>query len=97
MQRDDFIFTIGYEGSTAIVDKALRTKYGRFTSIQLYEKGLLKPAVASAIYEKNSGNDSDLVQLLERLRADLGEEMDEQKLRRIYGISLNAGDKVMLI
>ena len=87
MQRDDVVFTIGYKGNAAIIDKKLRAKYRSLSTVQLYEKGLLKPAVASAIYERENGNVSELEQLLGRFKTDFGEEMDEQKLRRIYGIA----------
>lgn len=97
MQREDFIFTIGYRGGNAVVDKKLRAKYFKLDTIQLYEQGLLKPAAASAIYALENGRPSDLAALSERFQADFGEELDEKKLRRIYGIARGSDEKVFLL
>jgi hypothetical protein len=55
--------------------------------MELYEEGLLKPAVASAIFAREQGEAAELETLLKRMTADFGEEYDEDRLRRIYGIT----------
>jgi hypothetical protein len=59
MTKVDFIFTIGYQGVSAIVDKNARKQYGKLTCKQLAEKGLFKPAFCSALYS----GDTDTVEL----------------------------------
>ena len=51
MKRDEFIFTVGFDGATAIVDGAARRKYRRYDTDQLVEAGLYKQAVFAAVYD----------------------------------------------
>jgi hypothetical protein len=51
ISRADFVFTIGYEGNVAVVDGALKKRYGSLSTEQLVERGLFKQALCSAIYE----------------------------------------------
>ncbi len=49
--RSDFLFTIGYQGSVAIVDRTAQRRYGRLTVDELLERGLYKPALSAAEYD----------------------------------------------
>ena|SRR6266403_2655404 len=60
MRRNDFVFCVGYNGGTAIVDRKLEAEFGRLRTRDLFEAGLFKPALASALFEKN---DEDLTWL----------------------------------
>ncbi len=53
ISRLDFMFTIGFQGNTAIVDGSARRAYGRLSPRELAEKGLFKPAVFGASYDKD--------------------------------------------
>ena len=57
LSREDFIFTIGYDGLVAVVDGKAKKKYGKFSTSELAEKGLFRPAYSSAVY---SGNKEEL-------------------------------------
>ena len=57
ISREDFIFTIGYDGDSAVVDSNAKKKYGKMTTSQLIEAGLFKPALCSAVY---SGSDEEI-------------------------------------
>jgi hypothetical protein len=92
MQRENFVFTIGYKDDQAIVDRRTKARYRKLDTIGLYEAGLLKPAAASAIFAKEQGDDQSLRELITRMTGDLGEDFDEARLRRIYGISRNPED-----
>lgn len=46
----DFAFTIGYEGSTAIVDGKARSQYGKLDPSDLAGRGLWRAAFASALH-----------------------------------------------
>ena len=61
IKREDFIFTVGYQGDTAIVNGELKGRYGKLQSVALAEKGLFKPAVCSALFDKN---EDDLAEVL---------------------------------
>ena len=56
LPREDFIFTIGYDGMAAVVDKRAKSTYGKLSTRELAEKGLWRPAYSSAVY---SGNDEE--------------------------------------
>jgi hypothetical protein len=59
ISRQDFTFTIGYEGNIAVVDGTLRKRYGSLTAEQLAEKQLYKQAICRAVYEQSSGKGTD--------------------------------------
>ena len=51
MKRENFIFTVGYKGKYAIVDRSSRRKYYSLSSIDLLKKGLLKFSFSAALYD----------------------------------------------
>jgi hypothetical protein len=53
ISREDFMFTAGYEGNTAIVNVRLKRSSARLSALQLAEKGLFKPAVSAAVFDKD--------------------------------------------
>jgi hypothetical protein len=53
LSREDFIFTIGYDGPQAVVDGQAKRRYGRLSTRELAEKGLFRAAYSSAVYSKN--------------------------------------------
>jgi hypothetical protein len=55
LSREDFIFTIGYDGPAAVVDGQAKKRYGLLSTAQLAEKGLFRAAYCSAIYSGDAG------------------------------------------
>jgi len=53
LSREDFVFTIGYDGPTAVVDNQAKRKYGKLSTRELAEKGLFRAAYSSAVYSKD--------------------------------------------
>ncbi len=53
MTRNDFVFSVGFQGVSAIVDKAAKKKYGSLSTKQLAEKGLYRAAFCSALYSRD--------------------------------------------
>lgn len=51
MNRDVFPFVIGYQDRTAIVDRALYTRYRNAGVPELLEAALFKPALARALID----------------------------------------------
>jgi len=84
MTRNAFVFSIGYNGGTAIVDRRLEAQYGRLGTRELFAQGLYKPAVASAVYAKN---EADLTWLLQEYGRLTGKELrDVEALKRTVGV-----------
>jgi len=84
MTRNAFVFCIGYNGGTAIVDRKLEARYGRFGTRELFAEGMFKTAVASAIFAKNNED-------LEWIRVEYGrlvgkELRDVDALKRTVGV-----------
>jgi len=57
LSREDFVFTIGYDGPVAVVDRQAKRKYGKLSTRELAGKGLFRAAYSSAVY---SGNQEDI-------------------------------------
>ena len=84
MTRNAFVFCIGYDGGTAIVDRKLEAQYGRLDTRALYAKGLYKPAVASAIFAKNA---EDLEWMRQEYSRTTGRDLrDVDALKRTVGV-----------
>lgn len=84
MTRNAFVFCIGYNGGTAIVDRKLEAQFGRLGTRDLFARGLYKPAVASAIFAKSAED-------LEWLRLEYGKVTgrdlrDVEALKRTVGV-----------
>jgi hypothetical protein len=48
--RDDFVFTIGFDGDAAVVDRRAKAKYRGRSTMELAKAGLFRAAYASALY-----------------------------------------------
>ena len=89
ISRQDFTFTIGYEGNIAVVDGTLKKRYGSLTAEQLAEKQLYKQAICSAVYEQCSGKTSGeaLQKVLEIYNRNAGKKIDSvEDLKRTFGV-----------
>lgn len=52
LSREEFIFTIGYDGPAAVVDGKAKKRYGGLSTRELAEKGLFRAAYSSAVWSK---------------------------------------------
>lgn len=50
LSREDFAFTIGYDGDRAVVDGRAKAEFGRLSTMELAAKGLYRAAFASALW-----------------------------------------------
>ncbi len=105
ISRGDFVFTIGYEGNTSVVDGAMKKRYGSLSTVELAEKQLYKQAVCSAVYEEathEAGNPGEeaLQRILEIYNRDTERRIGSvEELKRtfgVYGVPEGIG-KVMVI
>ena len=84
MKREDFMFTVGFDGQTALVDGDSRRRYARLTVDELVERGLFRPAVCAAVYD---GDDQALERIREAFVRASGDEVSQASdLLRIFGI-----------
>ena len=84
IKREDFIFTIGYSGSSAIVDNSLKKKYGSLDSEALAKKGLFKAALCSVIFA-NRESELDKVLAIYNSKAE-GAIRSPEELKRKFGV-----------
>ena len=85
MRRDDFVFCIGFEGSTAIIDGRLLRRYAARSTLQLAEAGLFKQAINSAIYASNPQELEAVLALYNQKTGSPAGSVEE--LKRIFGVS----------
>jgi hypothetical protein len=62
MKRDEFVFVLGYQGDTAIIDGHAKKLFKGASTGELLEKGLFKAAFCSALY---AGTAEEKAQVLE--------------------------------
>ena len=84
IKREDFIFTIGYSGSSAIVDSSLKKEFNSLESEVLARKGLFKAALCSAIFD-NRESELDKVLAIYNIKAE-GVIKSSEELKRKFGV-----------
>ena len=85
MRREDYVFCIGYEGSTAIVDGRLMRRYHSHNTAQLAEAGLFRQAVCSALWSGKSEELEEVLSIYNRKTTTMARTGEE--LMRIFGTS----------
>ena len=85
LSREDFIFTIGYDGPLAVIDGQARRRYGSLSTKALIEKGLFRAAYSSAVYSK----DPEELRLVSDAYIRLtGASIDLKTMDRLFGVFL---------
>jgi len=67
LSREDFIFTIGYDGPVAVVDGKAKKRYGSLSTRELAEKGLFRAAYSSAVWSKDPADMNAVVETYNRI------------------------------
>jgi hypothetical protein len=84
ISRKDFVFTIGYDGGTAVVDGGLKRRFGSLSTGELAEKGLYKQALCSAVFE---GQEEGLSRLMELYNERAEHKLAHvEELKRMFGV-----------
>jgi hypothetical protein len=84
MKREEFVFTIGYQGGVAIVDSHAFKRYKKYSTLRLLEEGLFKAAFCSALWDDNKEE--------QQLILDRYNEKSEHRytsvedLKRVFGV-----------
>jgi hypothetical protein len=86
LKREDFIFTIGYDGPSAVVDSQAKRRYGPLSTAELANRGLFRAAWSSAVY---SGNDAEKELVLDAYNKAAGTSYKAgDPLDRLFGVFL---------
>ena len=85
MRREDFVFCIGFEGSTAIVDGRLLRRYGSAPTRRLAEAGLYKQAVCSAVFAGSEAELGEVLTIYNSLTTSPLRTVED--LKRTFGVS----------
>jgi len=82
--REDFTFTIGYSGNTAIVDGSLKRRFRSPQPGELARQGLFKAALCCAVYD---GKDEELRTVLEEYNRQTPRPLRAvEELKRTFGV-----------
>ena len=85
MTREEFIFTIGYDGDAEVVDKKSAKELGKLSTSELFDKGMIKPALCSAIFSKNPDEEKLVLDRYNAIASRPVATFDE--LKKIFGVS----------
>jgi hypothetical protein len=84
LKREDFIFTIGYDGPAAVVDSQAKRRYGSLSTAELADRGLFRAAWSSAVY---SGDRAEKELVLSLYNKTAGTSYKaEDPLDRLFGV-----------
>ena len=94
MKREEFLFVVGYDGNTALVDGASAGKYRNLSTLELAGKGLYRPAFCSALY---SGDEIEQQQLLAWFREHSPLKCESiGQLAQLFGVSVVPDETVRI-
>jgi hypothetical protein len=95
ISRDDFIFTIGFEGALAVVDGRAKREFGKLSTMELAEKGLFRAAFSSALYSRNP---AEMKAFIDFFNKKAGTSYVEQaELSRLFGVYLEEITKTIVL
>ncbi len=87
MTREEFVFSIGFQGEAAIVDGKARKENKNLNTAQLTEKGLFRAAFCSAIFDNNESEMKSVLEAYNKLSgAGMKTVDDMKKMLGIYAV-----------
>ncbi len=84
MKREDFVFSIGFQGDSAIVDERAKKNYRNLDTRQLAEKGLFRAALCSALYSGSKQEEEAVLKEYNRVSDSRYTSIDQMK--RLLGV-----------
>ena len=95
ISREDFVFTIGFDGAVAVVDGRAKKEFGKLNTMQLAEKGLYRAAFSSALY---SGDAADMAKFIDYFNGKAGTKYTEAaQLSRLFGVYIEEITRVAVL
>ncbi|MDR2542126.1 MAG: hypothetical protein LBC80_01575 [Treponema sp.] len=83
LSREDFVFTIGYDGPAAVIDGQAKRQYSKYSTRELAEKGLFRAAYSSAVWSK----DPKEVEIVAGIyNKTTGSQATPASLQRLFGV-----------
>lgn len=84
MTRSDFVFTIGFQGDAAVVDKRAQRRFGRLSTMELAGEGLYRAAFCSALYSADEAEMDEFVRFFAEKTGD--DHLTADRLKRLFGV-----------
>jgi hypothetical protein len=84
MTKVDFMFAIGYQGVSAIVDRNAKKQYAKLTASELAEKGLFKSAFCAALYDENTEKQEEIIKIYSSMSGEVISSVESMK--RLLGV-----------
>jgi hypothetical protein len=84
LNREDFIFTIGYHGTSAIVDADAKRRYGKLSVLELAEKGLYRAAFCSALCSESTDEMREFLGFFNGINGE--KQYSAESLKRLFGV-----------
>jgi hypothetical protein len=95
ISREDFAFTIGYDGDRAIVDGKAKRQYGKLSTMELAEEGLYRAAFSSALYSNDA---AEMKQFIDFFNLKAGTHLSKaEELQRLFGVHLETVSKTLVL
>jgi len=95
ISREDFIFTIGFEGALAVVDGRAKREFGKLSTMELAKKGLLRAAFSSALYSHNPEEMKAFIVFFNKAAGT--SYSDQAELSRLFGVYLEEITKTIVL
>lgn len=86
MKRNEFVFSIGFQGNAAIVDSRAMKKYGGLDTRGLAEKGLFRAALCSALYSGSQEEEEMVAGIYKDMQAEPSGGVNMKRLIGVYEI-----------
>ena len=84
MTRQEFVFTIGFQGDAAIVDRRAQRQFGRLSTMELAREGLYRAAFCSALF---SGDQQEMSEFIRHFAEKThNPDLTEDQVKRIFGV-----------
>lgn len=95
ISREDFVFTIGFDGDLAVVDGKAKKEFGKLDTMRLAEKGQFRAAFSSALY---SGKADEMAAFIAHFNRKAGTAYTEAaQLSRLFGVKLEEIGKTLVL
>lgn len=92
--RGQELFTIGFDGPVALIDKIASEKYGKLSTSELVSQGLYRAATISAL---RVNNQAELQEVATAYNKGAGASYSVEELPRLFGVSTTSVEKILVL
>lgn len=97
LSRENFVFTIGYDGESAIIDGRAKRQYGKLSTMELAEEGLYRAAFASAFYDLDK-DPKQMQEFIQFFNAKAGTSYTKpEELKRLFGFNVEDVSRTIVL